>query len=111
VEGLAENMADEIRTKEAAAHEIVSNAKAEGARLLASARTLAEQSIKEAKQKSHRFFRDQVKAAETEADAAAVKTVAAGKADADKFYAGSKSKTANVADWLVKEVISTYGNS
>jgi Vacuolar (H+)-ATPase G subunit. len=108
---MAENMADEIRAKEAAAKEIVSNARADGARMLATARTAAEQAVKEAKQRSHRYFRDQVKAAEAEAETAAVATVAAGRKEAEAFYEGNKSKTAKVADWLVKEVMSTYGDS
>lgn len=107
---MAQNMADEIRAKEASAKEIVAEARAEGARLLAAARTEAEQSLKEAKQRSHRYFRDQVKAAEAEADAVAVKTVETGKRESEEFYRNNKSRTANVADWLTKEVMSTYGN-
>jgi vacuolar-type H+-ATPase subunit H len=103
-------MADEIRTKEAAAKEIIVSAKAEGARILASARTSAEQATKEARQKSHRYFRDQVKEAEIEAEAEAVKTVDAGRAEAERFYSSKKPLTVGVADWLVKEVMSTYGD-
>jgi V/A-type H+-transporting ATPase subunit G/H len=103
-------MADEIRAKEAAAGEIIATAKAEGARMIASARTAGEQAVKEAKQKSHRSFRDQVKDAEREAEALAVKTVEAGREETERFYAGKKPKTAEVADWLLKEVMSTYGN-
>ena len=108
---MAQNMADEIRAKEAGAKEIVVNAKGEAARVLASARTIAEQSVKEAKQKSHRYFREQVKKAESEADAVAVQTVETGKRATEEFYQSNKSKIANVTDWLVKEVMSTYGNS
>lgn len=108
---MAQNMADEIRAKEEDAKEIVANAKSEAARIVASARTVAEQSIKEAKQKSHRFFREQVKQAEGAADEVAVKTVATGQSETDEFYTSNRSKTSSVADWLVKEVMSTYGNS
>jgi len=107
---LAGTMADEVRAKETAAREIIAAAKSEGARLLASARTSGEQSIKEARQKSHRYFRDQVKSAEAEAEAVAVKTVEEGKAETGQFYASKKSRTSEVAGWLVKEVMSTYGN-
>lgn len=108
---MASNMADEIRSKEAEAKETIANAKNEASRLLASARTSAEQAIKEARQQSHRYFREQVKKAEAEADAEAVKTVDAGQREADVFYEKNKSKTDKVTDWLVKEVMATYGNS
>lgn len=107
---MAQNMADEIRAKEAGAKEIVAEAKAEATRSLAAARTAAEQSVKEAKQKSHRYFREQVKAAEAEADKTAVSTVEQGQRRAEEFYQGTKSKTAEVTNWLIKEVMSAYGN-
>jgi vacuolar-type H+-ATPase subunit H len=103
-------MADEIRVKETAAKEIITSAKAEGARILASARTAGEQAVKEAKQKSHRYFRDQVKEAEVAAEAEAVKVVEAGKVETERFYTVKKPLTVEVTDWLVKEVMSTYGN-
>jgi V/A-type H+-transporting ATPase subunit G/H len=104
-------MADEIRTKEAGAREIVARAKTEAARIVAAARTNAEQSVKEARQKSHRYFRDQVKAAEAEAEAGAVKSVEAGRRETEEFYEGNKFKVSSAAEWLTKEVMSTYGNS
>jgi vacuolar-type H+-ATPase subunit H len=104
-------MADEIRAKEIGAKDIISSAKSDAARTLASARTAAEQSVKEARQKSHRSFRDQVRQAESEAEAKAVEAVEKGGKEADGFYASNKSKTADVTDWLVKEVMSAYGNS
>jgi V/A-type H+-transporting ATPase subunit G/H len=103
-------MADEIREKEADAKEFIASAKRDAAKILASARTAAELSIKEARQKSHRNFREQVKQAEAEAEAKAVETVASGRRAADEFYNGSKNKVAEAADWLVKEVMSTYGD-
>lgn len=108
---MAQNMADEIRSKETEAKEIVSATKTEAANLLASARTLAEQSVKEARQKSHRNFRDQVKSAESEAEAIAVESVENGRRDAEEFYGSKKSAVDGIANWLVKEVMSTYGNS
>jgi len=107
---LAETVADEVRAREAGAREIIASAKNEGARLVASARTAGEQAIKEARQKSHRYFRDEVRRAEAEAEAEAVKTVDAGKEETVRFYDGKKPRAAEVADWLVKEVMSTYGN-
>jgi vacuolar-type H+-ATPase subunit H len=108
---LAETIADEIRAKETMAREIISSARTEGARLAAVARTAGEQAVKEAKQRSHRYFRDRVKEAEAEAEAVAVKTVEAGNVETAGFYESKKPRVAVVADWLVKEVMSTYGNS
>ena len=108
---MAQSMADEIRAKEAEAREIAARAKAEAARIVAAARTNAEQSVKEARQKSHRYFRDQVKAAEAEAETVAVKSLETGRKETEEFYEGNKSKVSGVAEWLIKEVMSTYGNS
>ncbi len=107
---MAQNMADEIRGKEAEAKNIVTQAKSEAARILATARTTGEQSIKEAKQKSHRTFRDQVTKAEQEAEIVAERTVESGRGEAEQFYADYKSRTTEVIDWLTKEVMSSYGN-
>ncbi len=102
-------MADDIRAKEAEGKEIVANAKQEAARITASARTAAEQSIKEAKQKSHRTFREQVKETEASAEQNAVKVVETGKGEADAFYRSKQADTAKVTDWLTKEVMATNG--
>ncbi|MDR1020209.1 MAG: cell envelope biogenesis protein TolA [Synergistaceae bacterium] len=107
---MAESMADEIRMKEAEAKEFIASAKREAAKISASARTAAELSIKETRQKSHRDFREQVRQAEAEAEAKAVEIVEKGRMAADEFYASSKNKVASEADWLVKEVMSGYGN-
>jgi V/A-type H+-transporting ATPase subunit G/H len=110
VAGLAGTIADEVRVKEAAARDIVASAKSEGAHLLASARAAGEQAVKEARQKSHRYFREQVKSAEGEAEAEAKAAVENGRADAERFYAETKPRTFEVAEWLVKEVMSAYGD-
>jgi vacuolar-type H+-ATPase subunit H len=104
-------MADEIRAKEAGAKDIVAKARGEAARVVAAARTAAEQSVKEARQRSHRNFRDQVKAAEAEAETTAIRTVDVGREESEEFYTGNKSRVSDVTDWLVKEVMSTYGDS
>lgn len=108
---MAENMADEIRTKETEAHVVVADAKTEAARIVAGARTSAEQVVKEAKQKSHRYFREQVKAAEADAETDAQQTLETGRKETEEFYASNKSRTAGIVDWLTKEVMSTYGDS
>ena len=107
---LSETLAEEVRAREASAREITAQAKTEGARLVASARTTGEQAIKEARQKSHRYFRDEVRRAEGEAEASAVKIVDAGREETERFYSEKKSRTVAVADWFVKEVMSAYGN-
>ncbi|MDR2780541.1 MAG: hypothetical protein LBB28_05395 [Synergistaceae bacterium] len=107
---MAETVADEIRAKEAEARDIIANAKAEGARSIASARTSGEQAVKEARQKSHRYFREEVRRAENEAEAAAVRIVEDGRAEADSFYNGKKKRAADAADWLVKKVMTAYGD-
>ncbi|GHV52202.1 hypothetical protein FACS1894216_07920 [Synergistales bacterium] len=108
---MAQSMADDIRDKEAGAKKIVASAREEAARIQAAARAVAEQSVKDAKQKAHRSFRDQTKQAEAEAANKAVETVNKGRGAADGFYASGKSKVSGIADWLVKEVMTAYGNS
>lgn len=108
---MVQNVADEIRTKEAAARELVLDARKEAAKIAASARTAAEQSVKEARQKSHRFFRERVRAAEVEAEESAVKKVEEGRRAAEAFYDGKKGQVIPVSDWLVKEVMSAYGDN
>jgi V/A-type H+-transporting ATPase subunit G/H len=110
VTGLAETVADEVRTKEAGAREIIAAAKTEGARMIVAARTAGEQAVKEARQKSHRYFRDKVREAEAEAEETAAKIVGEGRVFTDKFYGDTKPRVAEVAEWLVKEVVSAYGD-
>lgn len=107
---MAETIADEVRAKEAEAREVIAAAKTEGARMIVVARAAGEQAVKEARQKSHRYFRDEVRAAEAEAEQAAAKIVADGRERTEKFYDETKPRVAEVAEWLVKEVVSVYGD-
>ena len=107
---MAENLAQEIRDQEALAKSIVSNAKSEAAKMVAAAQADAEQSVKSTKQKCHRQWRENVAAADKEAEALAVKTTEKGEADARAFYENKKKDTADAADWLVREVMSAYGS-
>ena len=68
---MAENLAQEIRDQETFAKNIITNAKSEAAKMLASAQTDAEQSIKTTKQQCHRQWRESVANAEREAEARA----------------------------------------
>ena len=107
---LAENLAQEIRDQEALAKSIVSNAKSEAAKMVAAAQADAEQSVKSTKQQCHRQWRERVAAAEQEAEAKARKITANGEAEAKVFYEKKKNETDEVANWLVREVLSAYGS-
>lgn len=107
---LTANLAEEIRAREAEAKEIISNARAEAAKMTAVARTEAEQSVKATKQQCHREWRERVAAAEKEAEAKALVLTDKGKADAKAFYEDNKKKAANIAEWLASEVMAAYGS-
>ena len=103
------DMAEEIRAQEAAAHEMIATAKADAVRSLAEARTSAEQSVKEAKQKFHRLFREQILDAEKEAETEAKTILERGQQDAEGYYKEKSPLVDEVTNWLVKEVMTTYG--
>ena len=107
---MAENLAQEIRDQEALAKSIVSNAKSEAAKMVAAAQADAEQSVKSTKQQCHRQWRERVAAAEQGAEAKARKITANGEAEAKVFYEKKKNETDEVANWLVREVMSAYGS-
>ena len=107
---MAENLAQEIRDQEALAKSIVSNAKSEAAKMVAAAQADAEQSVKSTKQQCHRQWRERVAAVEQEAAAKARKITANGEAEAKVFYEKKKNETDEVANWLVREVMSAYGS-
>lgn len=107
---MADNLAQEIREQEAAAKSIVTDAKAEAAKIIAAAQSEAEQSVKSKKQQCHRQWRERVAVAEKEAEAKALEITEKGEEDAKAFYAGKKKDTDEVADWLVREVMASYGS-
>lgn len=107
---MAENLAQEIRDQEALAKSIVSNAKSEAAKMVAAAQSDAEQSVKSTKQQCHRQWREWVLAAEKDAELRAEEITAKGEADAKAFYEEKKNETQEVANWLVREVMATYGS-
>lgn len=106
---MAENMAQEIRELEAKAKELVAQAKSDAAHTVAQARADAEQSVKETKQRCHREWRENVAAAEREAEAHALEITEKGDLEAADFYKSRKKLTEETANWLVKEVKSAYG--
>lgn len=107
---LAENLAQEIREQEALAKGIIADAKAEAAKVVASAQTEAEQSIKNTRQQCHRQWRESVANAEKEAETKALDILQKGQADAELFYEQKKKSVEEVANWLVREVMATYGS-
>ena len=105
-----ENLAGEIREQEAMARKIISEANVESANLLAAAQAEAEQLIKTGKQQSHRQWRENVAEAEKEADVEAEKIMTEGDNTAKGYYEERKNKVNEVAKWLVKEVVASYGS-
>ena len=67
------NVADEIRSAEEKAREILKEARAEAARVIAEAKAEAERKVKETKQQSHREFVQQHREIEAEAETKAKK--------------------------------------
>ncbi len=108
---MVENLAQNLRDQESAAKEIVAKAKAEAARTVAEARGISEQEVKVARQKTHRRFREEIVAAEKEAEGKATAIVTEGKEKADAHYRAASSQVEDISDWIVKEVMATYGVS
>lgn len=107
---MAENLAQEIREQEALAKGIVTDAKAEAAKIVAAAQAEAEQSVKSTKQQCHRQWRESVANAEKEAEAKAEGILELGRSKSKSFYENKKKSAEEVADWLVREVTATYGS-
>jgi len=107
---LAENLADKIRDQETQAKKIIADAKVESANLLAFAHANAEESLKSTKQQCHREWRESVSEAEKAAEIEAEKIMAKGEAKALSYYEEKKGSVKEVAKWLVKEVMATYGS-
>ena len=78
--------------------------------MIAAAQSEAEQSVKSTKQQCHRQWRERVAEAEKEAEAKALEITKKGEQDAKAFYEGKKKDTDEVADWLVREVMASYGS-
>lgn len=107
---MTENLALEIREQESLAKAIIAEAKAEAAKIIASSQADAEQSIKDTRQQCHRQWRESVANAEKEAELKAREILEKGQKDAKDYYENKKDSVAEVADWLVKEVMTTYGS-
>ena len=107
---MTENLAQEIREQESLAKAVIVAAKAEAAKIVATAQAEAEQLIKDTKQQCHRQWRESVANAEKEAELKAREILEKGQKDAKDYYENKKDSAAEVADWLVKEVMTTYGS-
>jgi len=108
---LAENLAQVIREEEALAKSIVADAKSKAAEIIANAQAEAERSMKSTRQLCHRQLREAIVNAEVEAEEKAVVIMRQGQSDAKAFYEQKKGSAGDIADWLVGEVIRTYGSS
>lgn len=107
---LTENLAQEIRNQEDMANSIIADAKAKAAEIAANAQNEAERSMKITRQLCHRQLRESIADVEKEAEVKAAEILQKGQSDAKEFYEQNKNLTGGVADWLVREVISTYGS-
>ena len=107
---MTENLAQEIREQESLAKAVISAAKAEAAKIVATAQAEAEQLIKDTKQQCHRQWRESVANAEKDAELKAREILEKGQKEAQECYEDRKASAAEVADWLVKEVMTTYGS-
>lgn len=107
---MAENLAHEIRAQEELAKNMVIAAKKEATRIIASAQADAVQALKSTKQKCHRQWRERIAETEKEAELKAQEVLAKGQIDAKQYYEANKSSVEEVSDWLVREVVATYGS-
>ena len=80
------------------------------AKITAAAQAEAEQLIKDTKQQCHRQWRESVANAEKEAEQKAGEILEIGKKEAQECYENSKDSASEVADWLVREVMTNYGS-
>lgn len=107
---MAENLAQRIREEEEAAQKTVVDANAKAAEVIANAQAEAERSLKNARQQCHRQLRESTANADVEAEKRAAEILRRGELDAKAFYEQKKGQAEGVADWLVEEVIRTYGS-
>jgi len=104
------NIAEEITEAEARARQILQDARAEGARLLAQAKAEAEDLAKRSRQNYHRTLREKILKMEEEADKVLEKTIEKGRNDAEELVKSHKAKVDEVATWVAEEVMARYGS-
>jgi vacuolar-type H+-ATPase subunit H len=105
------NIAEEIIEAEAKARQIVHDARSEGARIVAQAKTEAEELSKESRQKYHRTLRDTILQLEEEAEKESGSIIEKGRAEAGSLVRDRGSRIEDVASWAAGEVIARYGSS
>ena len=108
---MAKNIADEITEAEAKAKQMVQDARTEGARILAQAKSQSEDQVKAAKQNYHRSFREAVVRLEAEAESEAKKIVEKGRSEAEKFARAHEGNISKAAGWVAEEVTGRYGSN
>lgn len=105
---MVQNIAEEIKQTEEKARLMIHDAKADMLRDLANTRLQVEESIKKARQETHRNFREQIRKTEEEADALAAEVLAKGQKDAEEFIGKHKDRIDSVAEWIAEEVMAHY---
>jgi len=108
---VAKNIEDEITEAEAKGKQMVQDARTEGARIFAQAKSESEDMVKAAKQNFHRSFREAVVKLEAEAEVEAEKIVEKGRAEAEKYARAHESNIDDAAAWVAEEVIGRYGSN
>lgn len=106
---MATNVADEIRTAEEKARDILKDARSEAATILSGAKADAERRIKETKQQCHKSFVKQLREIEGEAEAKATDTVQSGKEESEAFLKQAQPNVDGVSRWIAEEVMTRYG--
>jgi vacuolar-type H+-ATPase subunit H len=105
------NLVDEIKIAEQEAAKKIGEARTEAARRVNTAVSGAESSVKEARQKASKEFREHVSAVEKEAEGRARELVSAGSANAKSYLEGHQGKVPGVAAWIAEEVTARYVNN
>jgi len=105
------NVAEEIRSVEEWAKNAVQEARLEGVRIVAAARTEGDERVKGAKQAAARWFRERLAAKESEANDMAARMVEEGKERAKALAESLGSRGQVVGNWIAEEVMARYGRS
>lgn len=108
---MAQNIAEELQQTEEKARLLIHDTKSDMLRELANARLQAEELIKKARQETHRYFREQVRKTEEEADVIAAEVLSKGQKEAEKFISKHQDRIFPVAEWIADEVMARYVSS
>ena len=104
------NMVEKIKEAEALAQNTIVEAKKSAATLIEEARIKASNQVKETRQNCFNDLRGKIQEIEKVADSQVQSSIAEATKGKDLFVASGQNAVADVADWLTKEVIRSYGN-